>query len=72
MSYSNTTQTTSSMPNLRLVVSNKFTVHCDLCGEAMTKQADVYACYPCRHMLWESEIAQYDVRISNEQEMDDG
>ena len=68
MSYSNTTQTTS----FTLEVSNKFTVHCDICGDAMTKQDDVYACYPCRHMLWASEIAEYDVRISNEQEMNDG
>lgn len=40
--------------------SNKFDVHCDICGEPMQKQADVYACYPCKHMIWESELWQYD------------
>ena len=44
---------------MRLEVSNKFDVHCDICGDAMQKQADVYACYPCRHMVWASEIPAY-------------
>jgi hypothetical protein len=45
---------------MRLEVSNKFTVHCDICGDAMLNQGDTYACYPCKHMLYESELWQYD------------
>lgn len=38
---------------------NKIEVSCDICGDAMKKQADVYACYPCKHMIWESELSNY-------------
>lgn len=48
---------------MRLEVSNKFDVHCDICGDVMKKQADVYACYPCRHMIWASEIPAYDEHV---------
>ena len=34
-------------------------VSCDICGDPMQKQADVYACYPCKHMIWESELPFY-------------
>ena len=37
----------------------KVVVNCDICGDAMKKQADVYACYPCKHMIWESELPFY-------------
>jgi hypothetical protein len=50
--------------------SNTFTVHCDICGDQMQKQADVYACYPCKHMLWESELHQYEGVIKHEAQVD--
>ena len=40
--------------------SNTFDVRCDICGDPMQKQADVYACYPCKHMIWESELPQFE------------
>jgi len=45
-------------------VSNKIVVSCDICGERMLKQADTYACYPCKHMLYESELSQYDSQVT--------
>jgi hypothetical protein len=45
-------------------VSNKIEVRCDICGDLMVEQADTYACYPCKHMLYESELWQYDSQIT--------
>jgi hypothetical protein len=40
-----------------------FAVKCDICGDAMQKQADVYACYPCKHMIYESELYLNDANV---------
>jgi len=48
---------------MRLEVSNRFDVHCDICGDVMRKQADTYACYPCKHILYESELWMYDACV---------
>ena len=45
-------------------VSNEIVVSCDICGERMLKQADTYACYPCKHMLYESELWMYDSQVT--------
>ena len=43
-------------------------VKCDICGDAMkysqgvddtSKNLGVYSCYPCKHMIWESELSNY-------------
>ncbi len=38
-------------------------VKCDICGDAMLKQDDVYACYPCKHMIYESELYLNDANV---------
>lgn len=38
-------------------------VKCDICGDKMQKQADVYACYPCKHMIYESELYLNDANV---------
>lgn len=48
---------------MELVVSNNIKVSCDICGETMQKQGDTYACYPCRHMIYESELYQNDANV---------
>ena len=48
---------------MRLEVSNRFDVHCDICGDVMAKQADTYACYPCKHILYESELYLNDANV---------
>lgn len=48
---------------MELVVSNNIKVSCDICGETMQKQGDVYACYPCRHMIYESELYLNDANV---------
>jgi DNA-directed RNA polymerase subunit RPC12/RpoP len=47
--------------------SNKLDVRCDICGDPMQKQADVYACYPCSHMIWESELYKYEEAVCQTQ-----
>ena len=48
--------------------STKVIVNCDICGDPMKytegvddKRTDlgVYACFPCKHMIWESELYRY-------------
>ena len=39
-------------------------VSCDICGDKMDKQGDTYACYPCKHMLYESELYQYPAQVT--------
>jgi len=51
---------------MELVVSNSFKVSCDICGDEMKKQGDTYACYPCKHMLYESEISDHQVKLTEE------
>jgi hypothetical protein len=46
-------------------------VKCDICGDKMQKQADVYACYPCKHMLWESELSNYAEHVTIVKEEED-
>ena len=38
-------------------------VKCDICGDKMQKQADVYACYPCKHIIYESELWMNDANV---------
>lgn len=62
---------------MRLEVSNKFTVHCDICREPMRESAmagaghSAFLCYPCNNVIYESDLYQYDVQVSNKQEMHD-
>lgn len=42
-------------------------VRCDICGDPMQKQADVYACYPCKHMIYESELYLYEEAVCQTQ-----
>ena len=42
-------------------------VNCDICGDPMQKQADVYACYPCKHMIYESELYLYEEAVCQDQ-----
>lgn len=51
---------------MKLVVSNSIEVSCDICGDEMKKQGDTYACYPCKHMLYESEISDHQVKLAEE------
>ena len=48
----------------------KTIVKCDICGDVMQKQADVYACYPCKHMIYESELYLNDANVEVREEMD--
>ena len=43
---------------------SKVEVSCDICGETMQKQGGTYACYPCKHMLYESELYQYPAQVT--------
>ena len=56
---------------MELVVSNSIKVSCDICGETMQKQGDTYACYPCKHMLYESELYQYPEQVTIVKEQKD-
>ena len=38
-------------------------VNCDICGDRMKKQNDVYACYPCKHVVYESELYLNDANV---------
>jgi tRNA(Ile2) C34 agmatinyltransferase TiaS len=51
---------------MELVTSNKIEVSCDICGEEMKKSGDTWACYPCKHMLYESEVSDHQVTIIEE------
>ena len=51
---------------------NQTTVKCDICGDAMkysqgvddtSKNLGVYSCYPCKHMVWESELYLNDANV---------
>ena len=42
---------------------NKVEVSCDICGDKMQKQGDIYACYPCKHMIYESELYLNDANV---------
>jgi len=55
---------------MELAVSNSIKVSCDICGDEMKKQGDTYACYPCKHMLYESEISDHQVKL-NEESLDE-
>jgi hypothetical protein len=49
---------------MQSVASNKVEVSCDICGDKMQKQSDVYACYPCKHMIWEADLYKYPTQVS--------
>jgi hypothetical protein len=51
---------------MEVVANNKIEVSCDICGEGMKKQGDTWACYPCKHMLYESEVCDHQVTIIEE------
>ena len=38
-------------------------VKCDISGDPMHKQTDVYACYPCKHMIYASELYLNDANV---------
>jgi len=38
-------------------------VRCDICQDPMKKQGDTYACYPCKHILYESELYLNDANV---------
>jgi hypothetical protein len=42
-------------------------VRCDICGDPMHKQADLYACYPCKNLIWESELPQFEDAVCQTQ-----
>ncbi len=42
-------------------------VKCDICGDPMHKQADLYACYPCKNLIWESELPQFEDAVCQTQ-----
>ena len=44
-------------------MQKKVEVNCDICGDRMLKQGDVYACYPCKHMIYESELYLNDSNV---------
>lgn len=56
---------------MELVASNSIKVSCDICGETMLKQGDTYACYSCKHMLYESELYQYPAQVTIVKEKED-
>ena len=51
---------------MKLAVANSIKVSCDICGDEMKKQGDTYACYSCKHMLYESEISDHQVTLTEE------
>ena len=51
---------------MEIVESNKIKVSCDICGEEMKEQAYTWACYPCKHIIYESEVCDHQVTIIEE------
>ena len=43
--------------------SKNLVVHCDICQEPMSKSTDVYACYPCKNIIYESDLWRYDSQV---------
>jgi len=43
--------------------SKNLVVHCDICQEQMSEQGDVYFCYPCKNIIYESELWRYDSQV---------
>ncbi len=61
---------------MRPEASNRFTVHCDICQEAMRECAmagaghSSFFCYPCNNVIYESDLWQYEGAIRHEVEVD--
>jgi hypothetical protein len=47
-------------------VSKTFEVRCDICNDQMVPvgPSDSYACYPCKNLIYESELWQYDSQVT--------
>jgi hypothetical protein len=43
--------------------SKNLVVHCDICQEQMSEQGDVYFCYPCKNIIYESDLWRYDSQV---------
>ena len=54
---------------MRPEISNKFTVHCDICQEPMRWTATMengyraFICYPCNNVIYESQLYLYDGNV---------
>ena len=54
---------------MRPEVSNKFDVHCDICGDPMKESAmagaghSAWLCYPCNNVIYESQLYLYDGNV---------
>ena len=51
---------------MEVVADNKIEVRCDICWEPMQPGTGVWACYTCKHMLYESEVCDHQVTIIEE------
>ena len=51
---------------MEVVANNKIEVSCDICGEEMKHEGEMWVCYLCRHMLYESEVCDHQVTIIEE------
>lgn len=43
--------------------SKNSVVHCDICQEPMNKGADAYVCYPCKNIIYASDLWRYDTQV---------
>ena len=43
--------------------SKNSVVHCDKCQESMSKSSDAYVCYPCKNLIYESDLWRYDTQV---------
>lgn len=56
--------------------SNKFTVHCDICGDPMRESAmagaghSAFLCYPCNNVIYESDLYKYEEAVRHEAQVD--
>ena len=56
--------------------SNKFTVHCDICGDPMRWTATMdegrraFLCYPCNNVIYESDLWRFDSAVEVHREVD--
>jgi|SaaInlStandDraft_1057018.scaffolds.fasta_scaffold149875_2 hypothetical protein len=44
-------------------VTENLVVNCDICQEPMTKSADVYACYECKNIIYETDLWRYSDQV---------
>jgi hypothetical protein len=50
------------MPN----TSTKVLVNCDICCDQMTKQAEGWACWPCKNFIPEEQLHRYAEHVTIE------